>query len=358
MLNALGRSVYLTDFEKQKPYLASAQSGELVFVSLHIGEEFGSGFADAARDMCAFLNGKGCRILADVSPEAAQQFGCEDVVALARSLGLWGLRADFGFSHEELLRIASQMPLAVNASTTTAAQAAALAGAGETVIAMHNFYPRPETGLDADFLRESTRELKAAGLQVYGFIAGDELLRGPLYKGLPTLEAHRGAAPLAAFADLALNYGLDAVFAGDPAVSRAERLYIEYFRLTGELCLPVKLSEEYDVLYGKVFTCRADSPAALIRCEESRTADYIRKPISPANCAARPRGSVTIDNIGYGRYSGEIQVTRADFAADEKVNVIGSVSEKHLLLLDCVRRGAKLRFVAGEGDCEDLESAE
>ena len=46
---------------------------------------------------------------------------------------------------------------------------------------------------DPEFLHESTAALQAEGLQVYGFIPGDALLRGPLYKGLPTLEAHRTA---------------------------------------------------------------------------------------------------------------------------------------------------------------------
>ncbi|WP_417894633.1 MupG family TIM beta-alpha barrel fold protein, partial [Bacillus safensis] len=65
------------------------------------------------------------------------------------------------------------------------------------------------------------------------------------YKGLPTLEAHRTAAPSAAFADLALNYGLDGIFAGDPEVSTREQEYIRHFCTTGELCLPVALRPGY-----------------------------------------------------------------------------------------------------------------
>ena len=228
MPDFLGRSVYLTEFEKQKaPLAAHPAGGAPVFISLHIGEEFGPDYPARVRAMCGWLRQQGWRILADVSELTARQFGCDDIAALAGELGLWGLRLDDGFTLEEACALAAAMPVAVNASTTTPAEAAALAAAGPEVIAIHNFYPRPETGLDPDFLRESTRMLQAAGLKVYAFIPGDGQLRGPLHAGLPTLEAHRAAAPLAAFADLAVNYGMDGIFAGDPGVSPYELEQIE-----------------------------------------------------------------------------------------------------------------------------------
>ena len=54
---------------------------------------------------------------------------------------------------------------------------------------------------------------------------------------------------------------------------------------------------------------------------------------------------MTMDNIGYGRYSGEIQLMRADLPADEKVNVIGEVPAEYDLLLDCIKRGKTFRMV-------------
>ena len=57
------------------------------------------------------------------------------------------------------------------------------------------------------------------------------------------------------------------------------------------------------------------------------------------------RRCVTMDNIGYGRYSGEIQLVRADLPADEKVNVIGEVPAAYDLLLDCIKRGKTFRMV-------------
>ena len=173
----------------------------------------------------------------------------------------------------------------------------------------------------------------------------DALLRGPLYAGLPTLEAHRTAAPSAAFADLALNYGLDGIFAGDPEVSTREQEYIRHFCTTGELCLPVALRPGYETLYDRTFTCRPDSPKGLVRYQESRLYSCFGSTVQPDNCVERRRRCVTMDNIGYGRYSGEIQLVRADLPADEKVNVIGEVPAEYDLLLDCIKRGKTFRMV-------------
>ena len=347
MPKILGRSVYLTEFENQRaPLAAPAAGGAPVFISLHISEEFSPEYCARVRSLCAALRQQGWQILADVSCKTVQQFGCADLADLAEELGLWGLRLDYGFSLEQMQSMAQRLPIAVNASTTTPELAAALAGAGRKVIAMHNFYPRPETGLDPAFLHESTQALQAAGLEVYGFIPGDAVLRGPLYSGLPTLENHRGAAPSAAFADLALNYGLDGIFVGDPALSEYEQGLIDHFCTSGELCVPAVLRPGYQALYGRSFTCRVDSPATLVRFQESREYSCFGQEIQPENCAARPRGTLTVDNIGYGRYSGEVQLMRTDFAADPRVNVIGHISPRHQLLLDCIRRGAKFRLVA------------
>lgn len=346
MPDFLGRSVYLTEFEKQKaPLAAGSAGGAPVFISLHIGEEFAPDYPDRVRAMCSWLREHGWRILADVSEQTAIQFGCGDILQLARDLGLWGLRLDDGFTLEEACSLAARMPIAVNASTVTPEEAAALAAAGPEVIAIHNFYPRPETGLDPEFLQESTRMLQAAGLKVYAFISGDDQLRGPLHEGLPTLEAHRGAAPLAAFADLAVHYGLEGIFAGDPGVSSYELEQIASFCADGVLPVPVHLKAGQEGLYGQTFTCRPDSPSWLVRYQESRK--YARQGglVEPADCAARPRGTITMDNLRYGRYSGEIQLMRQDLPADERVNVIGRVDPRYLLLVDCIRRGSRFKMV-------------
>jgi len=342
----LGYSLYLSTFAAQCSALrGQAGTGAPVFLSLHISEEFDDSFCQRAEEACHALADMGYRIIADVSVKTVARFGYTDLTELAEKLRLWALRIDYGFSREEIIAMAEKMPIVLNASTTTREDAQAIAAKGKCVMAMHNFYPRPETGLDEDYLRETTSMLRQAGLKVLAFIPGDTQKRGPVFEGLPTLEAHRNVIPSAAFADLALNYDLEEIFVGDPGISQKEADRIHRFCAEGILSIPCEIHENWQHLYDRVFTCRTDSPKWLIRFQESRVYSCQGQTTEPHSCAERKRGCLTIDNLRYGRYSGEIMLIRSDLPADDRVNVIGHVPENALLLLDLIGRGAKFTLV-------------
>ena len=346
MPKTLGFSLYLSTFERQWPSLrAWAGTGAPIFLSLHISEEFDATYCQRAREICHLLAVQGFRTIADVSRKTLDQFGCSDLTELARELRLWGLRIDFGFSPEEIGEMASKMPIVLNASTTTAADARRILERGTEVFALHNFYPRPETGLDEDLLMQTTDRLREAGLSVQCFIPGDTEKRGPIFEGLPTLEAHRHALPSAAFVDMALRFGMEDIFLADPGISEAEQQRIAYFCKTGVICVPAQLDESWRHLYGVTFTRRIDSPRWLIRFQESRIYSCQGAVIEPGRCAERNRGVITVDNARYGRYSGELMLVLEDLPADERVNVIGSVPENAWLLMDRIDRGAKFMLV-------------
>ena len=346
MSKTLGFSLYLSTYEQQRPSLqAWVGTGAPIFLSLHISEEFDATYCQRAREICHSLAAFGFRTIADVSVKTLQQFGCESLTELAAELKLWGLRIDYGFTTEEIGEMATRMPIVLNASTTSADDARRIAGKGGEVFALHNFYPRPETGLDEDYLMETTQKLRSAGLSVQCFIPGDTLLRGPLHEGLPTLEAHRHALPSAAFVDMALRFGMEDIFLADPGLSQKEQKRIAHFCKTGVICVPAKLEEGWEHLSGTVFTCRIDSPRWLIRFQESRTYSCQGELVEPKNCAERRRGTITVDNRNYGRYSGELMLIREALPADHRVNVIGTVPENAWLLLDRIDRGAKFMLV-------------
>lgn len=349
MCNPLGYSVYLSTFPLQQALLeGAAGSGAPVFLSLHISEEFGADYAVRAERLCRWLAEREFKIIADVSVKTVEQFGEPDLVRLAKRLGIWALRIDYGFTMDEIAALARDIPVVLNASTTSPEDGARIADRGGLVMAMHNFYPRPETGLDDQFLLESTRSLQAAGLKVLAFIPGEDELRGPLHLGLPTLERHRDGSPYAAFAELTLRFGMDGVFLADPGLSPAERERIGRLARDGVLSLPALLDEEHTSLYGKEFTCRVDSPAWMVRFAESRVYSCFGSSVTPAGGTPRPRGTITVDNALYGRYSGEIQLLRDDFPGDERVNVIGHIAEQYLLLLDCIKRGGRFALTRSE----------
>ncbi len=346
MPKSLGYSLYLSSLTAQCSALGGCSNpGTPVFLSLHISEEFDDTYCSRAEMLCHKLKEQGFRIIADVSVKTLVQFGCSDLVELAKKLRLWAIRIDYGFTIEEIATMAKQIPVVINASTVSAEDAAWIASGGSQVFAMHNFYPRPETGLDEEYLLETTRALQAAGLKVLAFIPGDAQKRGPLHQGLPTLESHRNVLPSAAFVDLAQRFGLDEIFLGDPGITENEAVRIHRYCKEGIISVPAVLNEKYEHLYDLIFTCRADSPKWLVRFQESRTYSCQGGSVEPENCIKRARGTITIDNCGYGRYSGEVMMIRQDMPADDRVNVIGYIPENAYLLMDNIRRGEKFTLV-------------
>lgn len=345
-IEPLGLSVYLSTFEQQRATLEKLR-GEAVpiFLSLHISEEFGEGYCQKAETACRWLTENGFRIIADVSPKAAACFGGQDVAQLAERLGIWALRLDYGFSTEEMCRLAQKLPLVLNASTVSDEVVCRVLRCNPHVMAMHNFYPRPETGLDRGYLTSRTKALQALGLRVLAFVPGDTAFRGPLHLGLPTLEEHRGLPPSVGYADLMIRCGMDGVFAADPGVSPAEIERIGRYCRQGVWELPARLLPECSSLYGQVFTSRPDSPGRLIRFAESREYSCFGGDVAPLPPTPRNRGAVTMDNSGYGRYSGEIQLIRSDLPPDPRVNVIGHLTPGYELLADCILPGGKFALV-------------
>ncbi len=345
MHNLPGYSVYLAEYRKGRmPSAENTAGGAPVFLSLHIREEYSDTYEREMEELCAELNRLRFRIIADIEKETPARFHTESVLQLKEKLHLYGVRIDFGFSAEEIATLSAEMPVVLNASSVSSEEAGMiLSRSAFPVTAMHNFYPRPETGLDEAYLLESTARLKKLGLETAAFIPGDLGKRGPIHEGLPTLEAHRTLPPSAGFIDLLERFQIDSVFIGDPEISKEEVGRMQVFAKTDVIEIPCWLRDGYENYYDRIFTCRIDSPSWLIRAEESRAYAGISGRTEKADqvMEERDRGSITLDNEKYLRYCGELQLIRGKLPADERVNVIGHVKEAYLPLLDLIGRGRK-----------------
>ena len=354
MFNHIGFSVYLSNFDKIKDELPSLyKEGSTIFTSFHVSEEFDRGYIERGKQMCSFLSGIGYRMIADVSKKTMSFFNTDCLVEFAHNMKIDILRIDYGFSEEEIIELARQMPICINASTVSEEAVARISRDAIELYAMHNFYPRPETGLDSEQFSSRNQMLERYGIKVLAFIAGDLTKRGPIFEGLPTLEEHRKAAPYAAYIDLMNHYKIDTVFVGDGILSEYEENLIHCYNQNNIIRLPVSLLEEYSNLYQQIYTIRVDSPSWLMRLQESREYSCFGQEIQPNHCISREVGSVTVDNICYQRYSGEIQIIKKSLAMDERVNVIGMVPKKYHLLLRNIANGTKIQFIPTYGmDCQ------
>ncbi len=346
MSNYIGFSVYISNFDTIKEKLPSLyKEGSTVFTSFHVSEEVDSSYIERAKQMCSFLSGLGYRIIADVSKKTLNFFETNSLIEFAHNMKIDILRIDYGFNDEEIIDLARQIPICINASTVTAEATARISKDAIELYAMHNFYPRPETGLDQEQFTLRNQMLREYGIKILAFIAGDLEKRSPIFEGLPTLEEHRKVAPYAAYIDLLNHYNIDTVFVGDGVLSQYEAELIRFYSQNNIIRLPVSFPEEYYSLYQQIYTVRTDSPRWLLRLQESREYSRFGREIEPYNCISREIGSVTVDNICYQRYSGEIQIIKEPLAKDERVNVIGILSNKYHLLLRNIGNGTKIQFI-------------
>ena len=66
--------------------------------------------------------------------------------------------------------------------------------------------------------------------------------------------------------------------------------------------------------------------------------------VLPDNETTYPIGAITIDNEGYGRYMGELQIIRMPQPADPRTNVAAMVDESECNLLQYITPGRKFSF--------------
>jgi hypothetical protein len=120
-------------------------------------------------------------------------------------------------------------------------------------------------------------------------------------------------------------------------------------RLSGDrVTLSAKLmskDENLPQFLAQTFTARLDEARDAIRAQESR--NHLKNlgiAIAPENTAARPVGAITLDNIDYGRYMGELQIIREPQEADPRTNVVAMIDEEELGLLQYITPGRKFSF--------------
>jgi hypothetical protein len=349
----LGISIYLSheNIEKNEQWIAKAKSYGFrsIFTSLHIPEDNSSSYKELLQGLGKQAMAHDMELMADISPKSLSYLGLNynTITELIR-WGVSGLRVDYGLPPQDIAKLSNSMKIALNASTVTEEFLQELLHFGlkeEQTEAWHNFYPRPETGLAMEYVKEKNAWFKQFGIRTMAFIAGDKEKRGPIFQGLPTLEAHRYIRPLQAYLELVKCY-TDKVLVGDVST---EDKSMEQLAQANYGIIPLQYTPftQDEILLNKieaVHTNRLDPARDVIRSVESRAyASVEGMRLLPLNTIERARGSVTIDNTLYGRYAGELQITTTDLPQNSKVNVIGKVKEEDLPLLSYI--GAGQRFL-------------
>jgi len=349
----LGASLYLAEgLEKNLDFIDRMHKVgvKTVFTSMHIPEDDPNDTLKALKQITTKINDYDMELMTDVSANTFDIYEVDkkEATEFFTDLGVSSLRMDYGFFYEEMKALSADFKIVLNASTIDDEMSEALQAVGfdlSDITVCHNFYPRENTGLGRNFLHERNAYLHEKGYQIQAFIPGDRERRGPVYAGLPTLEEHRQADPLYAYLDLTHNFYVDEVLVGDIEMSATSLERIDQY--IDEALITLSIADIYtevpDIFYDEHVN-RPDVAADVVRSSKSRII-LADESIEPANNnVERPRGTITMDNDEYGRYSGEIQVTKKDLLADERVNVLGKVKDTAIPLLSFIQGRTKFKF--------------
>lgn len=333
---------------------AHAVGIQRAFTSMQIPEEDGDGFKEGILSLFDCCREAGIGIVADVSPAIARRLGLSSMGDLAQ-LGVACIRLDYGFSDIETVELSKMFEISINASTTTAAELDRWGRLGADLtrfIACHNFYPKPYTGLSLEYVGEINAGFRARGINTAAFIPGDDVLRGPLHEGLPTVEAHRETSKRVVKNALELFElaNCNSVYVGDPCLSDAGWRALGMLR-QGVVPLHVDFDEGFEFLYGTDHRDRMDSSPYVLRSIDSRMDVALRARLASfakmlkGTDGPRLPGDVLLSLDSFGRYSGELELARMEMRPDRRTAVVGRVSMKDLDLLPLIRRGMSVRFL-------------
>lgn len=346
----LGFSVYLNHpfTEASHNYLQQMKQAGFteVFTSMHIPEDDISQYTTRIQALSTACRQLHLQLMIDIEANSLSTIGLtldhpEDILAF----GITGLRIDYGIDNQTIAKISQHLKIALNASTLSQEDLEALQSANanfSNMEAWHNYYPRNETGLDRKWFLHKNTWLKQNGLTTQAFVPGDGQLRGPLEQGLPTLEAHRYQHPLACALDL-LNCQTDKVFIGDPSLASNTLMQFTNFFKNQLLILHVHKTTAWPkYLTTQPFHNRQDVARDVVRLAEGRS--LCQTVIQPNQTSERQIGSLTLDNQRYGRYMGELQITKYGLPADPRVNVLGTLTTNEHALLPFIQAGQAIQL--------------
>lgn len=297
-------------------------------------------------------------VQADVHPIVFKRIGgsIQDLSPF-QELGVSGLRLDAGFKDEELPVLLAEvkksgMTMVLNASPVTDASLERLRTLGvplDEAIACHNYYPRVETGLSRAFVAEQARRLHAWGCTVMGFVASQHHHRFMTYEGLPTLEAHRYREVGAAAQELLALAWCDQVYIGDQTEDKDELRSL--LQATDEPCLVLRVRlnpaagpAETGIALNGIHTHLPQDFEVVHRARGERQKATLPIILPQQQALPRRRGTVTVDNVLYPRFAGELQIAKTDLQPDSRTNVVGWVLDDDLPLLNYLGPRSRFRF--------------
>lgn len=332
--------------------IAKNNGYDRIFTSFHIPEANHEIIVESFKQILDIAKKINMKIIADVSPKGFEYLGIKDMyLSKIKEMGIDVLRLDFGFTNEQIAELTNNnlgIKIELNASTVTKDLFNKLNKYNvnyKNIQACHNYYPRKDTGISESLFLKKNAMLKELGIEISAFIPSLVGKRGPIYEGLPTIEKHRVMKPHLSAKHL-FAMGINNVFFGDSMPSKEEITEVGMVK-EDIIELSVELQDDSliacNYINNHFYTNRTDAAENVIRAVEGRLM-INNGIIEPFNTIERELGDVTLDNKGYLRYMGELEIVLKDLEKDDRVNIIAKVKKDELFLLKYINEGRKFRF--------------
>ncbi|MBQ8292879.1 MAG: DUF871 domain-containing protein [Bacilli bacterium] len=317
---------------------------KLVFTSAHIPEA--GNIQEEIDKLASVIEKNGMQLIIDVSKPMMENFVIPKCT--------YALRLDWGFNDDDIVELSNTLDcnIELNASTISIEKLVKLLEKGlnpKKTRMSYNFYPKPFTGLDIYELIQKNMVFHELGFTTMAFIPSLINKRPPLYKGVPSIEAHRYKPTYISTQELIMT-GIDEIGIGD-AYSTEEEI-LEMISCTADcIQIPLVLTEDVPLNVLKILNgphhSRPDQSPYLIRSSTRSKVD-----IEPKNNGKIKKYQVTVDNKLNLRYMGEVGIWMRDVECEE-ANVIGYVPEYGYDLLNLLKPGTKFSFmIEGKKDEE------
>ncbi|EAC3929028.1 DUF871 domain-containing protein [Listeria monocytogenes] len=307
--------------------------------------------------ICKRAKELGFDVIADVDPTVFESLNITyKELDRFKELGLAGLRLDLGFSGSEEAAMSfddTDLKIELNISNGTRYVENILsyqANVGN-IIGCHNFYPRKYTGLSREHFLRTSKQFKDLNLRTAAFVSSNSGEFGPWFVvdgGLPTMEEHRGVDITVQAKDL-WNTGLiDDVIVGNMFASEDElRALSELNR--NELQLAVEFLDgatdvEKEIVLTQKHFNRGDASEYVLRSTMTRV-NFKQFDFPAHDTNTISKGDVTIDNDGYERYKGEMQVALQEMEKSGNTNIVARIVPEERYLLDTILPWQHFRLV-------------
>lgn len=360
-MRKLGISIYpdKSTVEEMKAYIVKAEDAGFsrIFSCLLSVDKPKEIIKQEFIEINTFAKEHGFEIIVDVSPKVFSELeiGYDDL-SFFHEIGADGIRLDAGFGGQTEAMLTFNeydLKIEINMSNDTNYIDTIMDFQPNqyNLIACHNFYPHPYSGLNEEHFLNCTRRFTKYGLRSAAFVASKNPKAygpWPVDYGLVTLESHRDLPLHVQIKDYIARNVIDDIIISNFVPSDEELEEVKKINLT-KVNLEVELIDNLPELFKKIVLeephfNRGDINDYLLRSTMSRV-KYKGEPFPIINAPEMiRRGDIVIESDEFGHYAGELNIAKKDMKNTGKSNVVGRVVEQEVFLLDHIKPWQKFEF--------------